>query len=94
MLEDVCSLVIREAKNRAHVITGNMKRNIQVSNLDPELGTANIQALALYSAYENARGEGHDYFTQALNALKLQGGPLVKARMDESFKKSGVPQKS
>lgn len=93
ILEDLTSLVIREAKNRAHVITGNMKRNIGVQNLNPQLGTANIQALALYSAYENARGNGHDYFTQALAELEIQGVALVVARMDQSFKSSGVPKK-
>ena len=93
MLEDTISLIIREAKNRAHVITGNMKRNIGVQNLSVQSGSADVVALALYSAYENARGEGHDYFTQALEIFKIEGGQMIKTRMDQSFKSSGVPVK-
>lgn len=93
MLEDATSLIIREAKNRAHVITGNMKRNITVNNLNPQLGVASVQALATYSAYENARGEGHDFMDQALEIFKIEGGQLMKARMDQSWRSSGAPIK-
>ena len=93
ILERVTSLFIREAKSNAHVITGNMKRKIGASEINPQQGTAIVEAGAEYSYYENDRGPDHDFMDRAYKTTKEQSTAIVKSLMDSSLRKSGVPLK-
>lgn len=91
ILEDVTSSIIREAKNRAHVITGNMKRSIGVQEINKEGGKAIVEAAAEYSEYENRRGAPHDFWDQAITTTEQTATAMVKRRMDELLRNTGVP---
>lgn len=51
------------ATNKAHVITGRMKKNIKKESARNNQGV--LSANAPYSRFENRRGSPHDFWTQA-----------------------------
>lgn len=91
ILEDITSLLIREAKSRAHVITGDMKRGIGLGSIDKQSGKAEVEATMDYSAYENARGGDHAFWDEAVSITQKNGAAMVKKRMDAAWKAAGVP---
>ncbi len=90
ILTEASNYMVNQAKNNAHVITGNMKNSIQ-SNVSDKKAT--VTASADYSAYENARsgtkfGLGtHDFWNKALNSL-LEEIPNICKR--NSYRYTGV----
>lgn len=52
----------------AHVITGHMRRNIQVQTKGEN--EVNVVAKARYSGWENKRGGDHAFFDQAVDDTK------------------------
>lgn len=93
ILEDITSVLIRDAKSKAHVITGNMKQNIGLQSIDKQSGKAVAEAGAEYSVYENARGGNHAFWDQAVSTVEKNGLAMVKKRMDAAFRSAGVPVK-
>lgn len=59
----------------AHVITGHMRRNIQLQTVSPT--EVKILAKAAYSGYENDRGPDHDFFQQMYDDTKMRYGGVV-----------------
>lgn len=93
MLEDLTSLLMREAKGKAHVITGDMKRSIALQEIDKQTGKAIVEVGVDYGAYENARGGDHAFWDQAVSQVEKNGLAMVKKRMDAAWKSAGVPVK-
>ena len=70
VLTDVSNFMVNQAKNNAHVITGNMKNSISANVGDK---SATVSASAGYSVYENARpgskwGSTHDFMDRAVDS--------------------------
>ena|SRR5215510_3099580 len=93
-LEDLASLFIREAKANAHVITGNMKRQIGMGAMSTN--SVEVNANAEYSKYENDRpgtkgGTPHNFMDTAAVTTEQVGTKIVKQRMDDLFSSAGMP---
>jgi len=79
-LQDISGFMANEMRANAHVITGQMKASI-VSEVVGDI--ANVEVLAPYAAYENARVGGiqgpHDFADRAVDATARVGPDMVKA---------------
>jgi Bacteriophage HK97-gp10, putative tail-component len=67
-VEKVAIDLVQKARANAHVITGNMRNSISYKSTSA--GTAKVFAGVDYAVYENARGSPHDFFDQAVEAVR------------------------
>jgi HK97 gp10 family phage protein len=89
-LDEAADVFVNEAKARAHIITGNMRRSITKSV--PTGNSITVGATAAYSAFENRRigskgGQGPHNFADVARDKTLKALPdILRKHYDQLFK--------
>jgi hypothetical protein len=78
--EKVAIDLVQTAREKAHVITGNMRNSITYRSGSE--GAVKVAAEIDYAVYENARGPPHDFFDQAIAEIE----PTFKATIEDGVK--------
>jgi len=81
ILEDSGAYWEKQARSYVHVITGQTKRSIR-SNVQGN--KVNLEASA-GAPFEEAKENGHDFMTQALEDLSLEMPRIVENRLGKIF---------
>lgn len=82
ILQDCGALWEMRARKYVHVITGQTKSSI---NYRIQGNTVNLEASG-GATFEEARGNGHDFGTQALEDLVIEMPRIVDNRMNKIFR--------